>query len=201
MNPVSFFKADRSLAGSRTLENLTASYAAESMAYTRYNFYAAQAEKEDYFPVSAVFKETADNEMAHGKVFFKYLQDGALIPVNLGAVAAGVISDTSSNLKEAAREEEHEGVEAYADAARIAREEGYPVIAEHFEAIGKVEATHKARFDALREMIDSGTLWKRDRPIKWRCMVCGYISEGTEPPKVCPGCNHPYTHAMPLEGF
>ena len=180
MNPVSFFKADKSLAGSRTLENLIASYAAESMAYTRYNFYAAQAEKEDYFPVSAVFKEK---------------------PVILGALAAGVISDTSSNLKEAAREEEHEGVEAYADAARIAREEGYPVIAEHFEAIGKVEATHKARFDALREMIDSGTLWKRDRPIKWRCMVCGYISEGTEPPKVCPGCNHPYTHAMPLEGF
>lgn len=201
MKPVNCYKADKSLAGTKTLENLVASYAAESMAYTRYNFYASQAEAEGYYPVSEIFKETADNEMHHGKVFFKYLQDGALIPVNLGSVAAGVISDTSSNLKEAAREEEFEGVESYANAAKVAEEEGFPIIASHFAAIGKVEAFHKARFDALREMVDNGTMWKREKPIKWQCMVCGYVSEGTEPPKVCPACNHPYQHARPLEGI
>ncbi|MCM1004947.1 MAG: rubrerythrin family protein [Prevotella sp.] len=201
MKPVNFYKADKSLAGTKTLENLTASYAAESMAYTRYNFYASQAEADGYYPVSAIFKETADNEMHHGKVFFKYLQDGELIPVNLPAVAAGVISDTSSNLKEAAREEESEGVDSYVKAAEVAKEEGFPIIAAHFAAIAKVEAFHKARFDALREMVDNGTMWKREKPIKWQCMVCGYVSEGTEPPKVCPACNHPYQHARPLEGI
>lgn len=201
MKPVNFYKLDKSLEGTKTLENLTASYAAESMAYTRYTFYAAQAEAENYYPVAEVFKETAANELHHGKIFFKYLQDGALIPVNLGSVAAGVISDTSSNLKEASREEENEGVDAYVNAAKVAREEGFDVVADHFDAIAKIEATHKARFDALREMVDNGTMWKREKPIKWQCMVCGYISEGTEPPKVCPACNHPYQHAKPLEGF
>lgn len=201
MKPVNFYKADKSLEGTKTLENLTASYAAESMAYTRYNFYASQAEAEKYYPISEIFKETADNEMHHGKVFFKYLQDGALIPVNLGEVAAGVISDTSANLKEAAREEEVEGVESYTKAAEVAEKEGFPIIAEHFKAIAEVEAFHKERFDTLRKMVDDGTLWKRPKPIKWQCMVCGYISEGTEPPKVCPACNHPYQHAKPLEGI
>lgn len=199
MKPVNFYKADKSLKGTRTLENLTASYAAESMAYSRYNFYASQAEAEGYYPVAEVFRETADNEMHHGKVFFKYLQDGALIPVRLGAVAAGVISDTSSNLAEAAREEECEGVESYAEAAKVAEQEGFPVIAAHFAAIAEVEAHHKERFDKLREMVDDGTLWKREKPVKWQCMVCGYVSEGTEPPKVCPACNHPYKHYRQLE--
>lgn len=201
MKPVNFYKADGPLKGTKTLENLTASYAAESMAYTRYNFYASQAESEGYHPVAAVFRETADNEMHHGKVFFKYLQDGKPIPVNLGAVAAGVIADTSENLKEAAREEKFEGVEFYKNSAEVAREEGFPIIADHFDAIASVEAYHKKRFDELRKMVDKGTLWKREKPIKWQCMVCGYISEGTEPPEVCPACNHPYKHARPLEGI
>jgi len=199
MKPVNFYKADKSLKGTQTLKNLTASFAAESMAYTRYNFYASQAEAEKYYPVAEVFKETAENEMAHGKVFFKYLQDGDLIPVTLDAVAAGVISDTSSNLKEASREEEFEGVESYAKAAETAKKEGFPIIAAHFKAIAKVEAMHKERFDTLREMVDNGTLWKRKKPIKWQCIVCGYVSEGTAPPEECPACNHPYQHTRPLE--
>ena len=23
---------------------------------------------------------------------------------------------------------------------------------------------------------------------KWRCLICGYIHEGTEPPETCPDC-------------
>ena len=26
---------------------------------------------------------------------------------------------------------------------------------------------------------------------KWRCTVCGYIHEGSEPPEVCPVCGVP----------
>lgn len=199
MTPVNFYEAGGSLKDTKTLVNLTASYAAESMAYTRYNFYASQAESEGYYHVAEIFRETADNEMHHGKVFFKYLQDGKPIPVKLDGVAAGVIANTSENLKEAAREEEIEGVESYTNAAATARKEGFPVIADHFEAIATIEAFHKQRFDELREMVDNGTMWKRNKPIKWQCMVCGYISEGKEPPKECPACNHPYQHTRPLE--
>lgn len=199
MKPVNFFKAEKSLKDTATLQNLTAAFAAESMAYTRYNFYARQAESEKLFPVAEVFKETAANEMSHGKVFFKYLQDGATIPVTLDAVAAGVISDTASNLKEAAREEEYEGVKAYKEAAKVAGKEGFPEVAERFKEIAEIESLHKQRYEELLEMVNAGTLWKRDKPVKWQCMVCGYVSEGTAPPKVCPACLHPYQHYRSLE--
>lgn len=198
MKPVNYTPASHSLQGTETLKNLVASYAAESMAYSRYTYYAQQADKEGYHEVAAVFNETAANELHHAKIFFKYLEDGKEVPVTL-SIPAGVIGNTSDNLLQASQEEETEGVEAYISAAKTAREEDFPEIAEHFEAIATIENHHKERFDALRKLVDSGTMWKREKPIKWQCTVCGYIYEGTEPPKVCPACNHPYQYYRPAE--
>ena len=44
---------------------------AESGAYSRYTYYAGQADKEEYFPIGEIFRETAANELRHGKIFFK----------------------------------------------------------------------------------------------------------------------------------
>ncbi len=42
-------------------------------------------------------------------------------------------------------------------------------------------------------------MWKREKPIVWKCLVCGYEYTGTEPPKVCPACDHPYQHYMGMD--
>jgi len=47
--------------------------------------------------------------------------------------------------------------------------------------------------------VQKGTVWKRDKPITWKCLVCGYEYVGTEPPTVCPGCDHPYQHYIGLD--
>ena len=41
----------KSIKGTQTEKNLVIAYMAESSAYTRYTFYAKQAEKEKYFPM------------------------------------------------------------------------------------------------------------------------------------------------------
>ena len=170
---------------------------AESSAYTRYTFYAKQAEKEKYFPIAEIFRETADNELNHGKVFFKLLEGGSVnVPLN---VDAGVIGDTASNLATAAHEEEVEGVELYTESAKVADEEGFPEIAEHFRAIAEIEEHHRKRFERYLKQVKEGTVWKRDKPVKWQCLVCGYIFEGTEPPEKCPACDHPREHYMALD--
>ena len=179
----------KSIKGTKTEKNLVAAYMSESAAYSRYTYYSQQATKENYFPIAKVFDETAANELHHGKVFFKFLEGGQ-VPVTLG-VDAGVIGDTASNLQTAINEEMSEGVEQYTNAAKVADEEGFPEIAEHFREIAEVE-NHL-------EQVKNGTVWKRDKPIKWQCLVCGYIYEGTEPPKVCPACDHPYQHYMALD--
>lgn len=187
----------KSIRGTRTERAIVDAYMSESAAYSRYTYYAQQADKENYFPIGQVFRDTAANELHHGKVFFKMLEGGS-VECTLG-VDAGVIGDTASNLATAAAEEEHEGVEQYMNAAKIAEEEGFPEIASHFRAIAEVEARHRDRFNAYLKQVKDGTVWKRDTPIKWQCLVCGYVVEGKEPPAVCPGCDHPYQHYIALD--
>lgn len=189
--------ANKSIRGTETEKNLVIAYMAESSAYTRYTYYAQQADKENYFPIGQIFRQTADNELHHSKVFFKFLEGGSL-DVTLG-VDAGVIADTVANLETAAKEEMAEGVELYTNAAAVAEKEGFSEIAERFRSIAEVEQRHHDRFMTYLKQVKEGTVWKRDHDIKWQCLVCGYIFEGKEPPKVCPGCNHPYQHYIALD--
>ena len=187
----------KDIRGTKTERCLVAAYVSESTAYTRYTFYAAQADKENYFPIGEIFRETADNELRHAKVFFKMLQGGS-VNVDLD-VDSGVIGDTATNLAIASEEERVEGVEQYMASAKVADEEGFPEIAEHFRAIAKIEETHRRRFDIYLKQVKEGTVWKREKTIKWKCLVCGYIYEGTTPPDPCPACDHPYQHYMALD--
>ncbi len=187
----------KSIKGTKTEKNLVTAYMAESSAYTRYMFYSQQATKEGYHPIARIFQETADNEMHHGKVFFKMLEGGSVDTTM--SVDAGVIGTTAENLATAANEELHEGVELYTNAAAVAEEEGFPEIAGHFRAIASIEDHHRRRFEKYLEQVKNGTVWKRDHPVLWQCLVCGYIFEGTEPPVKCPACDHPREHYMALD--
>lgn len=187
----------KSIKGTRTEKNISSAYMNETQAYARYTYYAQQADKENYFPIGEIFRETADNELHHAKVFFKMLQGGQ-VPVALN-VDAGVIGDTATNLEISISEEDNEGVRDYIEFAKVADEEGFSEIAEHFRAIAQIESHHSHRFQTLLEQVKAGTVWKRDKPIVWRCLVCGYLYEGTEPPTKCPACDHPYQHYMPTD--
>ena len=57
----------------RTAENLMKSFAGESQAHMRYIYAAKTAKKEGFEQISNIFKETAENEKEHAKVFFKHL--------------------------------------------------------------------------------------------------------------------------------
>lgn len=187
----------KSIKGTKTEKCLIDAYVSESEAYTRYTYYSAQATKESYFPIARIFDETAANELRHSKVFFKYLEGGE-VDIKL-TVSAGTIGDTASNLEQAARSEHIEGVEQYETSAKIAQEEGFDEIASHFKAIAEIEKRHERRFKHFLKQVKDGTVWKREKPIKWQCLVCGYVYEGKEPPVECPACDHPREHYMALD--
>jgi len=190
----------KSLKGTQTEKNLAAAYVAESCAYTRYTFFAQTAQKEQYFQYANIFNETAANELRHAKIYLKYLEEEGCTTPPMG-VDAGVLGPTAANLKVAAHEEEVEGVEMYTNAAKIAKEEGFDDIASKFLAIATIENHHKERFEAMLKHIEDGTVWKSDKPVKWQCLVCGYIYEGVTPPEKCPACSHPYQHFQRAEIF
>ena len=192
--------APKSLKGTRTEKALANAYVAESTAYTRYIYFAKSAKKEMYYDFANIFLETADNELHHGKIFLKYLTEGAVMTDPI-CIDPGILKPTVECLKIAAQEEENEGVKEYTQAAEIAEEEGFSDIADHFRAIASIENHHKERFDLMRKQIETDTVWKSDTPIKWQCLVCGYIFEGVQPPEKCPACNHPFQHFKRAEPF
>ena len=182
----------KSIKGSRTEKNLLAAFAGESQARMRYTYFAGAARKEGYEQIANSFMETAENEKEHAKVFFKHLEGGEVEIT--AAYPAGVIADTKTNLEAAAAGEQMEWTAIYADFAAIAKEEGYPEVARSFEQIAKVEKFHENRYRALIANIVNGEVFKKKQKVKWHCINCGYVHEGTEAPKNCPACLHPQSY-------
>lgn len=178
--------------GTQTEKNLVVAYLTESAAYSRYMFYGKKAEKEGYYAIARLFAKTADNELRHAKVFFKYLRGGAITVTH--EVNAGVIGTTLENLAAAAYEELVEGLQLYQEFAKVAKQEGFDDIASHFYAIAEVEDRHRCRFLRYHEQVEQGTVWHRDHEITWKCLVCGYEHHGAEPPTNCPACDHSRQH-------
>lgn len=167
---------------SKTEENLKAAFAGESQARNKYTFFAQAAKKEGYHYIAKIFEETADNEMRHAKDHFKLL---------------GALGDTAANLQAAHDGEDYEVVDMYPTFAKEAESEGQKEAAILFAQIAKVESHHRDRYKRLLEMVKNDTVWKREEKITWKCGVCGYIYEGTEPPAKCPCCKHPREYYEP----
>jgi rubrerythrin len=182
----------KSLKGSKTEKNLLAAFAGESQARNRYTYFASKARKEGFEQISAIFLETADNEKEHAKVFFKYLEGGE-VEITAG-YPAGVIGNTKSNLEAAAAGEKMEWTTLYANFGKVAQEEGFPEVARSFEQIAKVEKFHESRYRKLISNVTNKGVFKKKAAVKWHCRNCGYVHEGTEPPKECPACKHPLSY-------
>ncbi len=180
------------LKGSKTETNLMAAFAGESQARNRYTYFAGKANKEGYRQISEIFEETANQESQHAKRLFKFMTDGETEIT--GSFPFGKIGDTVDNLKSSASGENHEWTEMYPEFAVIAREEGFEVIAKVFDAIAVAEKQHEKRYLDLAKNIEEGKVFKKDKPVVWRCMNCGYLHEGTEAIDLCPACAHPQKH-------
>lgn len=179
---------EKSLKGTRTEKNLLKSFAGESQAKNRYEFFAKQAKKEGYEQISAIFIETALQEKEHAKRFFKFLEGG---DVEITATyPAGKIGTTLENLKAAAMGENEEWTELYPEFAKIAEEEGFKEIATAFKLIAKVEAEHEARYKRLVANIEEDKVFKKEKKVKWQCRNCGYVHEGEKALEKCPACLH-----------
>jgi len=181
-----------SIKGTKTEKNLLASFAGESQARTRYDYFASKAKKDGYVQISEIFAETARQEKEHAKRFFSYLEGGDL--EIQAAYPAGVIGSTLENLTAAADGEKHEHTELYPGFAKIAREEGFEEIAALWENVSVAEKQHEKRYRDLAANIEAGRVFKREENVVWRCRNCGYLHEGNVAPETCPACLHPQAH-------
>ena len=181
-----------SIKGTQTEKNLLKSFAGESQARMRYDYFASVAKKEGLEQMSAIFAETALNEKEHAKRFFKFLEGGmteitALYP-------AGKIGTTLENLEASANGENEEWTELYPEFAKVAEEEGFLEVATCYRMIIIAEKAHEKRYRKLFKNLEEGKVFEREDIVVWKCMNCGYLHEGTKAPEKCPACLHPQAY-------
>lgn len=165
--------------GTKTEQNLMTAFSGESQARNKYNFYAMVAKNEGYEQISALFDETALNEMAHAKIWYKELNG---------------ITTTQENLIRAAAGEHDEWSDMYYHFAQTAKEEGFNKLAHLFTAVGEIEKHHEQRFLALADNISNEEVFKKNESVTWICRNCGHEHTGTSAQKICPVCDHPQSY-------
>ena len=170
----------KELKGTKTLENLMAAFAGESMATNKYAYFASKAKKDGFNQIAAIFEETSGNEREHAKMWYKLITGG--------------IGTTAENLAAAAQGENDEWTDMYPTFAKVAREEGFDAIANMFEKVASVEKEHEARYRKLLANVEEGRVFVKDGEVYWQCLNCGAIVKASEAPEVCPVCAHPQAY-------
>jgi len=180
---------EKSLKGTQTEHNLLKSFAGESQARNRYEFFASVAKKEGYEQISAIFMETSNQEKEHAKRFFKFLEGG--MTEITASYPAGIIGTTIENLKAAAEGEHEEWADLYPHFADVAKQEGFNEIAVAFRMIARVEAEHERRYLKLLQNLSEDTVFMKAGKVWWKCINCGYVYQSAKALEVCPACLHP----------
>jgi len=168
-----------------TLVNLMKSFAGESQARNKYEYFAKVAQKEGYRDIAEHFQRAADNEKTHAKLELA-------LHNRMVSESENSFGDTKANLQSAIDGESYESTTMYPDFAKIAKDEGYKEAAALFKGIGKIEVEHEKMFQMLLDRLEAGAEFVSENEDEaWICEVCGHIHYGKKALKVCPVCKHP----------
>ena len=180
------------LKASETYLNLARAYAAECQARTRYEFVEYGLRYNGFEALAQIVDTIAYQEFNHARMFYTFLQEASDKPIANIEICGGYPFkekwDLRENLRFASEDERAESDEIYAEFERVAREEGFDEIADLYKDIRQVENCHSLLFKDLYEQMSTGTLYKKETPVKWKCGACGYEETGKEAFKVCPIC-------------
>jgi len=170
------------LKGTKTEKNLLEAFAGESQARNKYSYYSEMAKSEGHDDIAKFFEDTARNEQAHAKAWYKLLN-------------GNVLPDTKQNLEEAIKGENFEHTNMYPAFAKIAKEEGFDSIAFLFSEIGKIEKKHEEQCKAILERLNNGNAPEITAP-DTTCLNCGHDFVAEDTLEECPVCGHSWAYFM-----
>ena len=177
---------------SKTYVNLARSYSSECQSMVRYKFIEYGARNQNYNTLAEIIDKIVYNEFNHARIIYTKIQDATDEQIDNIDFSAGNPFrekwDLTENLRLAAVDEEKE-VKAYKSFARTAEKEGFTEIATLFNELAKIEDKHKKIFLELHAQMKDGTMYKKDKPVKWKCTACGYETTSAQAFDTCPVCN------------
>lgn len=177
---------------SETYHNLARAFAGECQAHIRYMFIEYGAKQAGHKSLAAIIDKISYNEFNHARMFYTFLSQASNDTIDNVDIMAGYPFrekwDVLENLKLAAEDENEEAEVVYPAFRDKAKEEGFDEIAKLFDDIIKVEKGHRETFLELYDQMKNGSLYKKDKPVVWRCADCGYESTSKEAWDECPVC-------------
>ena len=180
------------LKNSKTFTNLARSYSGECQAMVRYRFIEYGARYNGYDTLAEIIDKIVYNEFNHARILYTKIQDADKEQIDNIDISQGTPFrekwDLTDNLRLAALDEEKE-VKIYRSFAKTARDEGFSDIEYLFNELAKIEDKHRKTFLELHAQMKDGTLYKKDKPVKWKCTACGYETSSNEAFDTCPVCN------------
>ena len=185
---------------SETKRNLLRAFAGESQARNRYTFSAGLAKKNGLEVVEAVFLFTANQELAHARAFYDYLEkhSGENIRID-GTYPVDLYTTVLEHLRAAQHNEYQEYERDYTGFAHIAKEEGFPEISHLFSQVARIEQVHGDRFGRFADLLEQDRLFINESECQWMCLNCGYIVTATRPPEQCWVCKHSQGYFVRVE--
>jgi rubrerythrin len=126
----------------QTLSNLQTSMKGEAYAYATYTFFAAQADREHYASVGALFRSTANVELDE-----HFMEEADM---------SGLVGSDEDNLQNAMEGEDYESRTMYPTFAEQARKDGEKEAADLFAEIAKDEGKHRDAFAKALEVLRTG---------------------------------------------
>ncbi len=177
---------------SHTAQHVMHAFAIETQAIQKYLWYAKVATKEGYQQIAAIFTETAEQKKSHTKTLFRFLE-GAELEIT-STFKAEPIGTTAENLKAAFEAENIQHSSVFAEFEQSAWDEGFKQVATKLKLFRQIKKFYAERFEKLAANIENGTVFKKDKKVKWICRKCGLIYESDRALKNCPGCEHPQAY-------
>jgi len=175
-----------------TAKHVMCAFAIETQAIQKYLWFAKVATKEGYQQIAAIFTETAEQKKSHTKTLFRFLE-GCELEVT-STFKAEPIGSTLENLKAAFEAENTQQSVVFDDFEKVAWNEEFKQIATKLKLFRQIKRFYAERFEKLATNIENGTVFKKDKKVKWICRKCGLIFESDRALKNCPGCEHPQAY-------
>ena len=180
------------LKDNKTYFNLARSYSSECQAMVRYKFIEYGARMQKLNTLAEIIDKIVYNEFNHARIIYTKIQDADDKTIDNIDICAGTPFrekwDLTDNMRLAAIDEEKE-VKIYKAFAKTARDEGFSDIEYLFNELAKIEDKHRKTFAELHAQLLSGSIYKKDKPVKWKCVACGYETTADKAFDKCPVCN------------
>ncbi|MDN5342541.1 MAG: hypothetical protein PWP28_1416 [Oceanotoga sp.] len=179
-----------------TNQNLIRAFFIESKNMNLFDYFSSRAKKDGYISIENIFQEFSFHERSHAKNFLRLINTSdTLENFNYNHIP---IASTLENLKMMIDEKE-KIIDLYLKYSKIADEEKNQKACVKFKTIAKAHEYHIKVLKELVENIINQEFFSSSEKIFWKCLKCGYIYEGTNPPEICPACGHDKSYFVKIK--